>query len=335
MTARGEIAVEDLAIGDQATTVRGVAGASRPVIWIGHRHVDCRRHPSPERVWPVRVRAGAFADRVPHRDLWLSPDHAVFTDGVLIPIRQLINGTTIAQMPREAVTYYHIELDRHDVLLAEGLAAESYLDTGNRATFSNGGGAINLHPTFDPPKQWSEDAAAPLAGDEARVKPVWQRLAARSIAPGMAIPEVAFTGDPAVHLLIDGHAIRPVIMEQHRCVFSLPSGTDLLRLMSRSGIPTEQRPWVDDARRLGIYVNRIVWHDRHGPHDIPVDHPVLDDGWWAVERDGVLLRRWTNGDASLPLPPGAITLEIQFGSEMTYGVDPAGPTHPPARSLVA
>jgi hypothetical protein len=36
--------------------------------------------------------------------------------------------------------YVHVELDRHDILLAEGLPAESYLDTGNRAAFGTQGG---------------------------------------------------------------------------------------------------------------------------------------------------------------------------------------------------
>ena len=50
-----------------------------------------------------------------------SPDHAVFIDGVLIPVRYLINGRTIVQEPADEVTYYHVELPRHDVIFAEGL----------------------------------------------------------------------------------------------------------------------------------------------------------------------------------------------------------------------
>jgi Hint domain len=57
----------------------------------------------PETVWPVRVRAAAFGKGMPRRDLWLSPDHAVFVDDVLIPVRHLINGITIAQVPVDDV----------------------------------------------------------------------------------------------------------------------------------------------------------------------------------------------------------------------------------------
>ncbi len=134
-TGEGALAVERLRVGMRVRTQ--FAGLA-PVRWIGHREVDCRRHPNPSQVWPVRVRAGAFGEGRPGSDLWLSPDHAVFIGDVLIPIRYLVNGKTVAQEPRDTVGYWHLELDRHDVLLAEGLACESYLDTGNRSAFANG-----------------------------------------------------------------------------------------------------------------------------------------------------------------------------------------------------
>ena len=119
VTPRGEISVEELAIGD-LVQVRDAGVA--PIKWIGHRCVDCRCHPKPQKVWPVRVRAGAFGDGLPRRDLWLSPDHAVFVDDVLIPIKRLVNGTSIEQVAMDQITYYHVELAHHDVLLAEGPA---------------------------------------------------------------------------------------------------------------------------------------------------------------------------------------------------------------------
>ena len=117
-TSRGDVAVEQLRAGDEVVTA---SGAMRPVKWIGHRYVDCTRHGAPQKVWPVRVAAGAFGPGLPSRDLFLSPDHALFLDGVLIPVKQLINDDTVAQTGWSDVIYYHVELDRHDVLLAEGL----------------------------------------------------------------------------------------------------------------------------------------------------------------------------------------------------------------------
>ena len=135
LTPAGEVAVEALREGQLVVTA---SGGFVPVRWLGHRHVDFVRHERPQDAYPVRVRADAFGPNLPHRDLLLSPDHAVFVDGVLIPVRYLINDATIAQEPMDAVTYWHVELPEHGVLLAEGMPAESYLDTGNRGAFANG-----------------------------------------------------------------------------------------------------------------------------------------------------------------------------------------------------
>jgi hypothetical protein len=135
LTARGEVPVQALRVGELVPTLRGTG----TVRWLGYRHIDCRRHPRPREVWPIRVQAGAFAAGAPRRDLWLSPDHAVYVDGMLVPVRYLLNGASIAQVEVPGVQYWHVELDRHAVILAEGLAAESYLDTGNRSAFASGG----------------------------------------------------------------------------------------------------------------------------------------------------------------------------------------------------
>ena len=92
LTARGEIAVEDLQIGDRLVTL---SGAARPVRWIGQRHLDLRRHKTPAQVQPILIRADAVAAGVPRRDLRVSLDHAVLLDGVLVAVRLLVNGASI------------------------------------------------------------------------------------------------------------------------------------------------------------------------------------------------------------------------------------------------
>jgi collagen type I/II/III/V/XI/XXIV/XXVII alpha len=159
-TARGEVAVEAIRIGDLAHVV-GQSAAALPVIWLGHRTVDCTRHPNPANVWPVRIAADAFGPGRPCRDLWLSPDHALYLGEVLIPVKYLINDTTIAQIPRDQVTYYHVELPRHSVLLAEAQPSESYLDIGDHSSFTNGDGPISLYPDFAS-RRWEAEACAPL-----------------------------------------------------------------------------------------------------------------------------------------------------------------------------
>lgn len=157
-TDAGEIEVEQLTVRDH---VRTTGRETFPIIWLGHRHIDCKRHPKPHLVWPVRVVRGAFGDGLPHRDLWLSPDHAVFVNGVLIPVKYLINDSTIAQVPVADVTYFHIELPQHDVLLAEGLPVESYLEAGDRANFDNSGASLRLHPDFVT-RAWEARGCAPI-----------------------------------------------------------------------------------------------------------------------------------------------------------------------------
>ncbi|WP_419757963.1 Hint domain-containing protein [Acidisoma sp.] len=142
---RGLTEVEHLAIGDRLMTVEGELKA---ITWIGSRRVDCRRHPEPMKVWPVHVAVNAFGPGAPRRELLLSPDHAVFAEGVLIPVKHLINGSTVRQIATLAVTYYHVELSLHSVILAEGLPVESYLDSGDRTSFETADGVITLHPAF-------------------------------------------------------------------------------------------------------------------------------------------------------------------------------------------
>jgi hypothetical protein len=167
-TPGGLVAVERLRPGDSVVTA---SGRIAPVRWIGFRRVDLRRHPRPLDVMPVVVSAGAFGPFTPSGDLVLSPDHAVFVDGRLIPIRYLINNVSVVQQTREAVTYWHVELDRHDVILAEGMPCESYLDTGNRAAFANAPGAVAMIPDFAGADfaraVWAAGGCAPIVTDPA------------------------------------------------------------------------------------------------------------------------------------------------------------------------
>ncbi|QND54827.1 hypothetical protein HB779_23325 (plasmid) [Phyllobacterium sp. 628] len=131
-TPRGEIRVEYLKKGDLVHTLNGEA---RAVTWVGNRTIFPQTA-NPRECLPVHIRPGALAENMPHRDLYLSPDHCLFLAGCLIPAKFLINGTTITQDLRlEPFTYYHIELEQHAVLVADGAYTESYLDLGNRAMF--------------------------------------------------------------------------------------------------------------------------------------------------------------------------------------------------------
>ncbi|MEZ2131290.1 MULTISPECIES: Hint domain-containing protein [unclassified Sinorhizobium] len=138
MTPAGEVCVENLRIGDLVETVRGQAV---PVKWIGRQTYRRSGLSWQESVKPIRIARGAIDARTPHRDLYLSPNHALFIDGVLIRVKELVNGITIAPaLPtaREIIEYFAIVLDTHEVILAEGAPAETFLlRASNHESFNN------------------------------------------------------------------------------------------------------------------------------------------------------------------------------------------------------
>ena len=110
----------------------------RPVKWMGHRDVDFRLTPNASPGLPIRIAADAFGPARPSQDLYLSAGHSVCVDlvgEVFIPIGHLVNGATIAEVEVDTIIYWHVELDSHDILVANNLPAESYLAMANRGAF--------------------------------------------------------------------------------------------------------------------------------------------------------------------------------------------------------
>jgi phospholipase/lecithinase/hemolysin len=314
LTPAGEVAVEALREGEP---VLSAFGGSVPVQWLGHRRIDCRRHPRPWDVWPVRVRAGAFGANLPHRDLLLSPDHAVFVaaegdgegaaPGVLMPIRYLINGATIVQEPADAVTYWHVELPSHDVLLAEGLPAESYLDTGNRSAFANGGGAVAAHPDFSR-QVWQAKGRAPLVLDG----PVLARQQALLLERAEALG-YARTAEADLCVIAGEHTLRPR-RDGATLVWDLPPGTSEITLRSRSAVPAWTEPGRTDHRRLGV----AVWQIRLDGRELPPS--VRGEGWHAAEAGF----QWTDGEASLAAGPGRFEVTLAMSETYWRDAEPHG-----------
>jgi hypothetical protein len=128
-TILGERKVETLAIGDLLPTV---FGGMRPIQWMGsHRH----KRSDPCKPWvkdvrPVRIARSALGPETPHADLFLTQAHAVYIDGALVQVGDLINGTTITLHPAEEFSeleFFHIKLETHDVIHAEGAPCETLL----------------------------------------------------------------------------------------------------------------------------------------------------------------------------------------------------------------
>ncbi len=321
---RESLCLNLLQSGDTEITLVDGAQVPQTVKWVGRRDLDLVRHPNADAIAPVRIMQGALGDNLPHRDMILSPDHCLFIDGALFPAKLLVNDMTIVrELAMKSVSYFHVELDHHAILVAEGVPAESYLDTGNRAFFSNAGLATILHPELNINENlrcWETDACAPLTVKPELVKPVWQRFVDRALALGHTAPIHETTEDAGIHLMVDGKMVRPLTTKGKTVSFMLPAKAKSVRLMSRSTRPSALTPWLDDPRNLGIAVRSVTLRDQSGEAVMSADHPALQSGWYAAEQaeDGALWR-WTAGDAVLPIQAnGPCTLEIALSATTTY-----------------
>ncbi len=291
-TPTGERAIETLGIGDHVLTAGGEA---KPVRWIGYQRIDIARHPDPISVAPVRVLAGAFGTGLPHRDLLLSPDHAIFAHEKLVPIKLLINGATVVQEWPADIFYFHLELPCHSIIRAEGLPAETFLDTGNRGGFANGGAYAGAGVTAE-----SRDCGfAPVITGGAALAELRAALVARAEERGFRL-----TDDPDLHLLADG-VYCPRHIEAGKYRFGLPAGAGAVVLRSRPAVPTWTDPGCADARRLGVVVTALAADGVA----VDLDDSALAEGFHPVERSGGAAWRWTDGDAVLNLP-GVRSLQV-------------------------
>jgi len=128
-TINGEIAVEDLKVGDLLCTHSGQPKPIKNIHrWVAKRRGDVDWDPN---IAPVKICQSALDDGVPHRDLYLSPGHSLYLNGVLIQARSLVNGQSIVRCSKhqaKEIEYFHMELEGHEVIVAEDLPVESFLD---------------------------------------------------------------------------------------------------------------------------------------------------------------------------------------------------------------
>ena len=135
--SNGVVSVENLSIGDRAITRDG---REANVKWIGRQTVSPRFGPA-DRLMPVRFAAGSLGDGLPNTDLTVTADHGMLVDGVICHAGALVNGTTITRVPLEEMgesfTVYHIETEAHEIILANGAPAETFIDNVSRRVFDN------------------------------------------------------------------------------------------------------------------------------------------------------------------------------------------------------
>jgi len=300
LTPDGDKPVQALTAGDEALTLRGDGDAVGRVIWTGRRGIDLTRHPRPEKLVPVRILAGALGAGLPERDLLLSPDHCLFIDGHLIEAKTLVNGATVIQDDTlRHVTYHHIELEQHGIVLAEGVPVETFLDSGNRRMFE--GGVTTLHPDFAPTSR--KNACANLAINGPVVQAARQRLLDRALTLGFAITAASdLTVKAGAEIISPSTSSTP-----NTILFDLPRPHPAIELLSSTGVPAHTSANPDDRRRLGVAITAITLHTKDGPTTIPLNNPA-HSGFHDAEPT----HRWTNGATTIALPPyaGVTTLEI-------------------------
>jgi hypothetical protein len=301
------VAVERLAVGDLVLTLDG---RRLPINWIGTGQSllpHGRRSPAT----PVIVRAGALADGVPRRDLRVTKGHSLYLEGVLIPVENLINHRTILWDDKaRSVVVYHVELDTHEVLLANGAAAESYRDDGNRVQFQNVNPDWDIVPVVEP--------FAPIVTNGPLVAALWQRLLRRA-RPRAPIP---LTEDPDLHLLVDGARVAPSLARHGIHAFEIAAGATQVRIGSRNDIPSELG-LNHDQRRLGVAVQRIVLHQPGLKLAIDAESSALDTGFQQYEGGSGF--RWTDGAGLIPpamlavfTPDQPINIEVYVACSARY-----------------
>jgi hypothetical protein len=280
-TPSGEIAIDALSVGDK---ILSYSGEARCIVWIGHSRVSAKPGQR-DAATPILIFKGAIADNVPAKNLRVTKAHGLYIDEVLIPAEFLVNHHSIVWDDRsQDYTIYHIELETHDVLVADGAPAESYRDDGNRWRFENANSGWNLRP---------KKPCAPVLTGGLVVDSVWRRLLDRA-GPRRKMP---LTCMPDVHLMVDGHRVDATTRSAQQITFHLPRWRHSVRLVSRDAIPSELGV-ARDPRPLGVALRQLELRAGAEAVIVGANDRRLVDGFHSYEPVDQL--RWTNGDARLP-----------------------------------
>ncbi|MEQ1612493.1 MAG: Hint domain-containing protein [Hyphomicrobiaceae bacterium] len=185
-TPAGETAIEKLAIGDLVITADG---AFKPIKFIGRQTISMI-FTDKLKSQPILIKGGALGENLPARDLYTSPGHSMLVDGNLVIASALVNGRSVVRWQQcpSVFTYYHIELDGHEIVFAEGAATETYCDNVPREVFDNAAQYKALYPNATPIKQLDLPTVKSQRQLPAATR---RRLAERAAAIGALVEAVA------------------------------------------------------------------------------------------------------------------------------------------------
>lgn len=133
-TARGEVAVEGLNLGDSIITRDS---GIQQVRWIGRRHFTARQFIKASHLRPILIRKGALGRGQPERDMKVSPNHRMLVEKdktallyhdpeVLVAAKHLVGLDGVEEIHGQDVTYIHLMFDHHEVILSDGAWSESF-----------------------------------------------------------------------------------------------------------------------------------------------------------------------------------------------------------------
>ena len=326
-----DIAVEALAVGDIAITS---SGEHRQIRWVGHRTHRLQGTLQPRAAWPVRVAAHAFGDTRPDRDLYLSPGHSVCVtviDEALIPVQELVNGSTIAYAEMDEITYWHVELETHDILLANNLPAESFLEMGANRALIDDAAAPDL--PLEVLQRTHADFCRPLVDGGPLLAVLRQRLEERA-------ERLGWTQSQEIGLCCTAgkQELAPIVRGGEAFV-ALPPGEDSVTLRCRMMNPALLGGC--DARRLGLAVYALEMMDAGGEvRALDLDSPDLAACFHGGERVEQQHYRWSAGDIVVPGSAraglaGPVTLRLAFESSTLRGwIEPEHRPHAPKLRIV-
>ena len=302
---KGLIAVEHIQEGDQIITYLDGKEKPSPVIWVGHRTIKVKTTLNDENAgYPVRIIKNAITDGVPFKDMLITAEHCMFFKNHFIPVRMLINGSTIFyDHSIKEYTYYHIETEEHAIIKADGALTESYLDTGHRSVFNHDQKVISI---INRGKSWNIDSAAPLGTTKELVEPIFSQLMnrAKDLGYKIELPEKSITNDSALRLVTNtGTTLTKLYQKEGYVAFKIPPDTVYVRLVSRASCPNRViGPYIDDRRILGVLIGNVTLLRKNQAFSLTEhlsSHTL--DGWHTRENANA---RWTNGNAVINIDNG-------------------------------
>lgn len=323
-TPDGEKTVESLVAGDKVITA---SGGVATVKWLGHRTLYKSRIPAKDavRAFPILIKKDAIADNVPHADLIVSPGHHLEFNGALVPAMMLVNGQTIVQQfDRRSFEYFHVELEQFDIILAEGVPAESYVDMGNRSMFQNAD-EVAMNPDFGPSEGRPNVEGIVIAREGAVVEAIRKQLLARA----ELLTGAQRTTDAALCVEVNGRVIQatPEFVKEGVYRFELPENAGDVRIVSRSSLVRDVTYLARrDIRRIGVGLSAIAFTDSNGRHDIDLMDSRISGMNQPQDVKGTAMR-WTTGSAVVPAgviqSSGKATLELTVLRTYTYWLETA------------